>query len=246
METKRALKRESHLIKVLTQSRVTQEIARIIDAETSAPLVPSIFQKPVIKETSPEVSTATTLLMQRDSGCVLGKRKEFPRVVSAAQMVLLANEEEGPKENQIPKESNTEETTAIRNVGRKSDVFYVFNGEKVGGEEEEYKDKINYKDGCTNLLKKASSKHKEKRRENVYKKLPELEKAFHINVLKPTPPETKSTIHDSNITFSFSSYTPRILCSYFNQYVFSHLSKCLLYIIGILIATMNSNHTWIY
>lgn len=141
LETKRAMRRERHLLKALAKSRIAKILSQIISSETSCPdtcLKARDQPHPPPCEVSMSVSTAAVLPPSATSASITN----FHRDTSAAQLMLLLNPEKA-----VPKEMVSIGTNV--DTGKK-DIFYVFTEDNP---EEEYKRKVDYKDPVTLRVK---------------------------------------------------------------------------------------------
>lgn len=127
METKKSIKRENFLVRVLTQARVGKIMSRILSTE----LTVTRKRKSLKRKSAKIISEAQTLADTRQA---LENKlpKGFPRIESAGQMDLFEAEKEGPKPNQV-----TRAVSANFPLIHKKTIFHVH------CKEEEFKEKTN-------------------------------------------------------------------------------------------------------
>lgn len=136
VETKKSLKRENFLSQILTHTRLTKVIQRILATEFKSGKRRR-SSKGKLSRSPQAISDAQTLAATGQAMENLGF-KGFPRIESAGQMQLFEVEKEGPKPGQVTRAVSAD----IPQVQRK-DIFYVHYETKT---EEELKHTIDYND----------------------------------------------------------------------------------------------------
>lgn len=128
--SKRTLRHERRLTRLLEASRISKLIKRIIIAETRKKRSKKVKKAKVLHE----IPTSTAL--PKDQGG-LSTKNELPRVRSANQMMLFPVEENGPGANKVTRAVSTE----ITNFTQRKSIFKIVIKENL---EEKYKQLINY------------------------------------------------------------------------------------------------------
>ncbi len=132
LETKKAVKRERYLTKLLSHSKVVKMVALIVGEES---VTSSDKKSP--EPTAPIVDSSTLISVPVRPEAET-QHKAFPRITSANQMVLFPAEEDGPKPGQV---SCAVATDPLSFPFSRKDVFYVYS---ESNPEEEYKGKVDY------------------------------------------------------------------------------------------------------
>lgn len=187
--TKKALKKERMLRRVLTNRSLSKILTHILNDEISSSKKKQQDQDTNIqrKDTS-TFPTGYVEIPQIQSK----ENKEFPRILSANQIMTFAVEEEGPKKNQISRCIDTPQDLPIPIF--KKDIFYIF---AENNAEEEYRANLDY----SNLL---VLKTKPKLMESE-EKLPCLNPANDISDTN----YNKNKVSNCNI-FDFSAYSRKV------------------------------------
>lgn len=112
--TKKSLKREQFLSRVLTQTKLAKIMSRIVAAELN------LKKRKLCRTKSLQGISEARTLAATGQAQDIPVGKSFPRVESAGQMQLLEAEKEGPKPGQV-----TRAISANMPLSLKKDVFYV-------------------------------------------------------------------------------------------------------------------------
>jgi hypothetical protein len=131
VETKKAMKRENYLAKVLTHARMNRVVSNILSNELK------LAKKRKSSKASRNLSEVQTA-MNTEQAIENQTNKGFPRIGSAGQMELFGMEKEGPKEGQV-----TRAVTADIPLLPKKELFYIYSKDM---DEEEFRRKIDYDD----------------------------------------------------------------------------------------------------
>lgn len=136
IETKKSMKRENFLSKVLTHDKVAKVMSRIISTEFKTGKKRKLLKTKNTKF-SHVISEAQTLPATGQAPENLVS-KSFPRIESAGQMQLFEPEKEGPKTGQITRAVFADIPQVL-----KKDIFYIHCKPNT---EEELKELIDYND----------------------------------------------------------------------------------------------------
>ncbi len=189
LQTKKAIKRERFMARVLTRYKVGKILAKIMESETRGEA-----KKPSKEKSRAHPEASTAVATQQPTELPSGMHKVFPRVTSALQMVLMPLEEEGPKEGQVSRGILTD---SFELPPTKRDIFFV---RSETNPEELYRDKVDY----SNLVA-----FRAKVRPGAESKLPGLQP------IAGGVGEQRHLLHprEEHPVFEFATYGPRILAS---------------------------------
>lgn len=188
--TKKSLKREQFLNRVLTQAKLAKIITRI----TSAELKKRKSFKEKLSKPSQAISEARTLAAtgQASENLIL---KAFPRIESAGQMEIFEAEKEGPKPGQI-----TRAVSVDMPQNSKKDIFYVHSEGKA---DEELNKLIDYE--------KLLELNREKMKIMETKKKEEIPKIEEFPLATIATQQRKEYIGEPKLYFDFTGYKTMIM-----------------------------------
>ncbi len=212
IETKKAIKRERYLSKLLSESKVAKLLSQVLSSELLILQKAKALEEPAPLTPPVGLSEASTFMATvQPSDVASPAPKGLPRVVSAGQMVLFPLEEDGPKPGQVSRAVSACMDAGVSGLPKK-DIFYVYCEDNP---EEEYKGKIDY-DNPVLLRAKLEEKPTE-----ILAKLPMIPAATTCSAFIPVTKRLRDNLRvesEPKPVFKFEDYTIPIIYNFLNEY----------------------------